>query len=326
MAETCLRHPLLRFHLPMSLSVLHSCASCAERTGATLWCARCRTDYCSRVCQKAHWTSGGHKKDCKVIARARRDTNPEVQSRALARASCMSGGAPHDARCMFCLDWGDAKDPLARGCACRGSFGWTHVTCLVKPAETARAPPPGEPYFTAWVSCSTCKQEFTGLVKLRLAIALWAKYARAVEPNQLRVLAACSYAAALGAAGEHAEAVRLRRGILDDRTRVADPEHRGTLDCASKLARSLLLHGECAEAAVLLRMTLAVETRTAGPDDEGTLFTEGLLVKVLLSLGKYAETEALCRGALEKMRRVFGRDHGDTLTTSGKKKRRSFSN
>ena len=97
---------------------LHShCARCAEHTDVTLCCAHCHTIYCSRRCQKAHWTLGGHKRACKGIARARRDTDLEVQSRALARASHMSGGAPDDARCMFCLDGDDAAKPLVRECA-----------------------------------------------------------------------------------------------------------------------------------------------------------------------------------------------------------------
>ena len=61
----------------------------------------------------------------------------------------MSGGAPGDARCLLCLDGGDAADPLVQGCACRGSFGWTHVTCLIRMAEAARVPPTGQPRFAA---------------------------------------------------------------------------------------------------------------------------------------------------------------------------------
>ena len=166
---------------------LGSCASCAEQTDATLCCGRCHTLYCSRPCQKTHWKLGGHKKACAGIARARRDTKLEAQSRALAHVSCMSGGAPDDARCLFCLDGGDATEPLLRGCACRGSFGWTHALCLVKMAEATRAPPPGEPRFAAWISCSTCEQGFTGQVLLRLAIALWAKHAHLVETNERRL-------------------------------------------------------------------------------------------------------------------------------------------
>ena len=134
-------------HLAMSLSMLRSCSSCAEHTAATLCCARCRTLYCSRPCQVAHWTSGGHQKACKGIARAHRDTNIEVQSRALARVAHMSGGVPDDALCLICIDMGGAVCPLVRGCVCWGSVGWAHVTCQVKSVEVARAPAPGEPTF-----------------------------------------------------------------------------------------------------------------------------------------------------------------------------------
>ena len=97
-------------------SALCSCASCAEETAANLRCARCHTIYCSRACQKTHWTSGGHKKACAGLSRARRDTDLEVQSRALGRVSSMSGGAPDDVHCLACLNGGDAADPLMRGC------------------------------------------------------------------------------------------------------------------------------------------------------------------------------------------------------------------
>ena len=64
----------------------------------------------------AHWTPGGHKKDGKRIARARRNTDLEVQPSARARVSGMSGSAPDDARCLFCPDGGDAADPLIWVC------------------------------------------------------------------------------------------------------------------------------------------------------------------------------------------------------------------
>ena len=152
----------------------------------------------------------------------------------------------------------------------------------------------------------TCKQPFTGLVQLRLAIALLAKHARAVETGGQRLLAVNAYAIALRDAGEYAEAARLLRRILDTLTQNLGPEHRETLNSASNLAAALSHLGKCAEAAVLLRTTLAVWTRTVGPDDEGTLVTEGLLASALLRLGENAEAEALDRVTLEKERRILG--------------------
>ena len=142
---------------------------------------------------------------------------------------------------------------------------------------------------------------FTGLVQLRLAIALWAKYACAVETDEKRFLAATSYARALlDTGGEPEETARLLRGVLDVRIRLLGPEHSMTLYSASNLAISLLPLGECAEAAVLLRTTLATQTRTLGADNEGTLHTARSLVNSLIQLFSFAEAEALCRDAREE--------------------------
>ena len=189
------------------------------------------------------------------------------------------------------------------------------MTCLVKSAEAARAPLPGEATFTTWQVCSTCKQRFTGLVRLRLAIVLWANYARKAETNK-NLLAAEVCSAALDDAGELAEAARLQRGMRDTRTRVWGPECREVLNSACNLASLLLELGVCVEAAVLLRTTLAVHTRTVGPDNESTLVTASHLSSVLLNLGEYAEAEILGQGTLQKMRRVLGRDHPQTLATA----------
>ena len=258
--------------------------------------------------------TAAHIKACAGLERARRDTDVEAQSRALARVSHMSG-APEDAQCLFCLDGTDAAEPLVRGCACRGTAGWTHMGCLVKWAEAARAPPPSEPHFAPWIFCQTCKQRFTGLVQLRLAITLWAKFTDAATDGK-KLAAASSYAAALSAAGEHAEAVRLKRGILFFYTQTLGPEHCETLTCASNLAASLGRLGECAEAAGLLRATLVARTRTIGVDDRATLVAESHLVNVLHSLGEYEEAEEIGRSTLAKQQRILGLDHRQTLVTS----------
>ena len=292
----------------LCLSLLPSCASCTEQTDANLCCARCRTLYCSRQCQKAHWGSGGkdgHKQTCEGIARAHRVTNTEVQSRALARVSHMSGGAPDDAHCLFCLDRGDATEPLVRGCACRGSSWWGHATCLVKMAEYAPAPTPPAPHFAPWLFCLKCKQPFTGKVQLQLAIALWGKHVREVETDGHRLGVASTYTVALGAAGGHADAARLQQGILDVFTQAVGPEHSDTLVCASNLAVTSLQLGGCAEAAVLLRTTIAARTRTSRPDDRGTLTTEGYLINALYRLGRHTEAVHFRSGPLPGAQHVW---------------------
>ena len=150
-----------------------------------------------------------------------------------------------------------------------------------------------------------------------VAIALWTKHAREVETDDRRLMAACMYAQALGAAGEHTETARLRRGILDVMARLLGLEYLEALNSAPNLALSLLHLGECAEVAVLLQTTLAAQIRTLRAGDEGTLSTECHLVSALRRLQEFAAAEALGRETLEKQRRVLGRGHFGTLVTSG---------
>ena len=119
----------------------------------------------------------------------------------------------------------------------RASSRWSLV-------EAARQPPPPASYFVAWIFCSTCKQRFTGQVRLLLAIAPWTKHSRAVETDGQRIGAAASYAAALDDAGGGAEAARLQRRSLDVETRMFGPEHHEMLTSASNLAASLIGLGE----------------------------------------------------------------------------------
>ena len=96
-------------------SALRSCAGCAEQTSRSCAARAATLYYCSRPCQVAHWTSGGHNTVCVGLAQARCDANLEVQSRALAHVAHMSGSAPDDVRCLFCLDGGGATDRSRAG-------------------------------------------------------------------------------------------------------------------------------------------------------------------------------------------------------------------
>ena len=177
-----------------------------------------------------------------------------------------------DSTAPFCLGGGDAADPLLLGCAYRGSFGWSHAGCLVKSAETARALPPG-----AALRCLALLRDMqAGLHGPGQSAARDRAVGEARGrggDGQEAHRGGGVYAYALGAAGEHAEAVRLQRGILDVSTRTLGPDHPYALACASNVATSLVHLGGCAVAAVLLRTTLAARTRTLGPDDANTLIT-----------------------------------------------------
>ncbi|KAJ7222242.1 hypothetical protein GGX14DRAFT_352984 [Mycena pura] len=48
---------------------MEQCNTCEKP--ATERCARCLVKYCSKECQSADWKEGGHRRECKVIARLR---------------------------------------------------------------------------------------------------------------------------------------------------------------------------------------------------------------------------------------------------------------
>ena len=61
-----------------------------------------------------------------------------------------------------------------RGCACRGTAGVAHVSCLaeqakilVAEAEENNLPPHGK--WARWSSCNLCKQNYHGVVLCALA-------------------------------------------------------------------------------------------------------------------------------------------------------------
>ena len=83
---------------------------------------------------------------------------------------------PDDSReCWVCLEDADA-DGIATaptGCACRGSAGHAHLSCLVATAQHAAD---YDARHLAWHSCPTCKQEYTTPMSVRLGRTRWGLY------------------------------------------------------------------------------------------------------------------------------------------------------
>ena len=82
--------------------------------------------------------------------------------------------ATHDAReCWVCLELADTGGAAAAptGCACRGSAGRAHLSCLI---AAARHKTDRHNRHTAWGWCPTCKQSYTGPMRVGLARARWA--------------------------------------------------------------------------------------------------------------------------------------------------------
>ena len=148
--------------------------------------------YCSPVCQRVHWTEGGHKTECKelqaVTQTAKASTvgagdvvnglEPDLKSDspthfatewrdhpAVRHTPVIATCAVNGEACIICLE--SDPPPIQSGCACRGDAGMVHVDCRL----TAGAHKMGTTGCThrSYRMCPTCDQEFTGAIALALA-------------------------------------------------------------------------------------------------------------------------------------------------------------
>ena len=82
--------------------------------------------------------------------------------------------------CTQSLHW-KTKEGLVRGCACRGTAGFAHVSCLAEQAKILLAEAEENNLddkvknarFDRWHMCSLCEQEYHGVVNCALGWACW---------------------------------------------------------------------------------------------------------------------------------------------------------
>ena len=122
--------------------LLTKCASCAAELGLTSGkkCGRCSTRYCGPACQKKHWEEGGHDQLCRKIKKAGGAEQYNANKKYSEAVSVAAEACADDTKgqtCYICtqaLHW-KTKEGLVRGCACRGTAGFAHVSCLAEQAK-----------------------------------------------------------------------------------------------------------------------------------------------------------------------------------------------
>ena len=153
------------------------CAACATELGLSSGkkCGRCSTRYCgARMPEKQHWEEGGHDTLCKKIKKA---GGAEQYNANTKYAEAVSRSRPRNARrtprarrsyiCTQTLHW-KTKEGLVRGCACRGTSGVAHVSCLAEQAkilcdeaeENNLGIKAKNERWLRWCECSLCEQKY----------------------------------------------------------------------------------------------------------------------------------------------------------------------
>ncbi|CAH0378687.1 unnamed protein product [Pelagomonas calceolata] len=270
------------------------CASCNVQIPLTApRCGVCKTRYCGRDCQKTHW-KGGHKELCPVIKR--RGGPEEIYAdnnykEAVVAAVEKCADATKGQTCYICteaLHW-KTKEGLVRGCACRGTAGFVHVSCLAEQAkilvaeveENKLGDKALDERWMRWYACNQCEQWYHGKAGCALGWACWKTYAgRPLETSTRRVEALMVLGNALFMTGGE------RGGI--------DPE-------SAKMALKVY------------EVALAVRLKHY-PWDTGNIITlKGNIAGCLSELGRTSEALVARRGIFDQLKQVGGVANPDTL-------------
>ena len=164
----------------MILTQCPVCAAPLPHTSAKQ-CSRCKTRYCGPVCQKQHWEQGGHDKLCRKIRKGGGAEQYHANNKYAEAVTVAAEACAEDTKgqtCYICtqaLHW-KTKEGLVRGCACRGTAGFAHVSCLAEQAKIlfAEAEENNLDYNTLgtrwkrWDTCSLCEQKYHGVVRCAL--------------------------------------------------------------------------------------------------------------------------------------------------------------
>ena len=194
--------------------------------------------------------------------------------------------------CQFRDCDGHPEEPLlSTGCACcraGSSGGRAHVSCLASAA--AHQP-------KLWSDCPTCKQQFTGAVRMELARARWDLYRSRPEADAERLYALSNLAAALSISGDNAAARPLfeEEVAVERRTRGNDDPY--TLDAIGRLGGLLSKLGDDAGAQPLLEEALAGLRLTLGDEANETLDTMRKLAEVHVNSGAIAKARLIFEDA-----------------------------
>jgi hypothetical protein len=307
--------------------ILTQCAVCATDLGLSSGkkCGRCSTRYCGAECQKQHWEQGGHDKLCKLIKKAGGAEQYNANKKYAEAVTVAAEKCAADTKgqtCYICtqaLHW-KTKEGLVRGCACRGTAGFAHVSCLAEQAKILVAEAEENNLgrkaknerWNRWHTCSLCEQDYHGVVRCALGWACWKTYVGRPETDEVRVMAMNLLANGLSAAGHHEDALSVREAELAMYRRLGGSEYH-ILATQSNLACSYYLLGRREEALRIERDVYSGWLKLEGRETQKTLTAALNYGDSLLSLERFKEAKALMHRFLPVARRILGDSHNLTL-------------
>ena len=308
--------------------ILTQCAVCATDLGLSLGkkCGRCSTRYCGPACQKQHWDAGGHNELCKRIKKsggAELFHADKKLKEAIAEAVEACADDTRGQTCFICtqaLHW-KTKEGLVRGCSCRGTAGFAHVSCLAEQAKILVAEAEennlshktwNERWFR-WYNCSLCEQQYHGVVYCALGWACWKTYVGRPETDVARQYAMNLLAGGLYATNNYEDALSVMEAQLPMMRRLGDSAH-NILALQSNLANTYQGLRRLEQAMLLKGKVYSGYSKLYGEQHEHTLVAADNYAMALLELRRFEEAKRLLRKVAPVAQRVLGNDHELTLS------------
>jgi len=307
--------------------ILTQCPVCAVALPALTakQCSRCKTRYCGPECQKKHWEEGGHDKLCRAIRKGGGAEQYNANARYTEAVAVAAEACAEDTKgqtCYICtqaLHW-KTKEGLVRMCACRGTAGFAHVSCLAEQAKILFAEAEENNLdlrvknerWERWAYCGLCEQKYHGVVACALTWACWKTYVGRPETDQVYRAAMNLLGNGLADAKHHEDALVVIGAELSMKRRLGAPAE-SILVAQSNLAITYAYLGVSEKALSMERDVYSGRLRLNGEEHQSTLIAAGNLADSLGHQRHYEEARSLLRKSIPVARRVLGESHDLTL-------------
>ena len=267
--------------------ILTQCAVCATELGTGgKKCGRCSTRYCGPECQVQHWKEGGHDKLCKIIKKAGGAEQYHADKKCKEAVAVAVETCADDTKgqtCYICtqaVHW-KTKEGLVRMCACRGTAGFAHVSCLAEQAkilieeveENNLAHKVMNERWQRWSSCSLCKQQYHGVVMGALGWACWKTYVGRSETDNSRLGSMKFLGRSFRDSGRAEDELAVHQATLDTFKRYwqGNDEDQNALDVMSNMAGCYSRLGQHDKCVTMRREIYARRVATLGFSHEESL-------------------------------------------------------
>ena len=223
--------------------------------------------------------------------------------------------------CTQALHW-KTKEGLVRGCSCRGTAGFAHVSCLAEQAKILFAEAEENnlgweaknPRWARWCECSLCEQEYHGVVRCALGWACWKTHLGRPEDDQVLLMAMSQLGNGLYEARHYEEALLVNEAELAMKRRLGLPERR-ILAAQGNLASTYGKLGHLELTQQLYRDVYSGRLRLDGEEHVETLQAANNYASSLIHLECFEEAKSLMCKTMPVARRVLGDSHDTTLRT-----------